>query len=292
LNLDKARKYVFNSKVNIAISVLILASMVLLIIHLAIDFDVKTSRLFNSIDQIFLIIFLIEFLVKIILFRKEYFFGNFGWIDLLAVLPIFAPVIEYYIFKSNVDAMLSANALNITIVMRGLRFVRFLRILRTIRLLKLFHIIGNSTNPDEPKFSIKIPIIFSFIIFIFGYMFILYVENKLESGRTVEMMTIAKNITEDNMSLMLKINPNILIINKGFKYQRTISDKDIMAKYSLADYKRVKFNDCNVLYSVKDITGITKKLEIVMIVSIFLLMICTFLQYTIDIKKISENKPS
>lgn len=286
------KRFLKHPLTDIFISFIIVISLILLLIHKIFDFPVGTDRLFILIDEIFLIFFSLEFILKISFLGKKYFFKDLGWIDLIAALPVFTPLIIYLIFKYNSEALLINDALSITIIFRGFKFIRFLRILRTTRLLKFFKGLKRSEEKalgEEPQFPIIIPVIFSILLLIGSYIFTLTVENILKEKRAENMQLIADNLTKDNMDLLINTNPNILVINKDFKFKRSLSDKEITKNFHTSELERVKRDDLFILYSSRDIVNLINKMESVMIVVIIIFLIYAFLQFNADVGKLKKQ---
>ncbi len=283
-------KFLESNQVNAMVSILIIISLALLVVHKIIDFSVKTDKIFDSMDEVFLIFFSIEFLIKILYLRKKYFIHDLGWIDLLAALPVLTPLIKYLLLRFNVETFLVQETASITIVLRGFRFIRFLRILRTARLLRFFNYAKISNKLNERKSTFTIPVIFSMILLLLGYFLISSIETQLRTQKIYKMNNIMESLTEDNLNLFLKINPDILIIQKGSELERTISDREIKKKYQSFEHSRVKGADSFILFSLKDILDITKKIEVAVVMIVFLFILSIFSQFILDIRRIKKRK--
>ena len=183
-------KFLESNQVNAMVSILIIISLALLVVHKIIDFSVKTDKIFDSMDEVFLIFFSIEFLIKILYLRKKYFIHDLGWIDLLAALPVLTPLIKYLLLRFNVETFLVQETASITIVLRGFRFIRFLRILRTARLLRFFNYAKISNKLNERKSTFTIPVIFSMILLLLGYFLISSIETQLRTQKIYKMNNI------------------------------------------------------------------------------------------------------
>ena len=283
-------KFLESNQVNAMVSILIIISLALLVVHKIIDFSVKKDKIFDSMDEVFLIFFSIEFLIKILYLRKKYFIHDLGWIDLLAALPVLTPLIKYLLLRFNVETFLVQETASITIVLRGFRFIRFLRILRTARLLRFFNYAKISNKLNERKSTFTIPVIFSMILLLLGYFLISSIETQLRTQKIYKMNNIMESLTEDNLNLFLKINPDILIIQKGSELERTISDREIKKKYQSFEHSRVKGADSFILFSLKDILDITKKIEVAVVMIVFLFILSIFSQFILDIRRIKKRK--
>lgn len=285
------KKFLEHPLTNIFISLVIIVSLALLLIHKTLNFTVENDKLLNLIDEIFLIFFSLEFILKMIFLGKKYFFKNLGWIDLIAAIPVFTPLIIYFILKYNSDALLANEALSITIIFRGFKFIRFLRILRTTRLLKFFKNFKKSKvqeTKEEPQFPIAIPVVFSILLLIGSYIFTTSIESILKTQRVQQMEAISDTLTKNNIDLILKTNPNILLINKDFVFKRSLSDKEITKNFHTSELERIKKEGSFLLYSVQDITNLTNKIESIMIIIIVIFLIYAFLQFNADVSKMKK----
>lgn len=284
----KMENFLNHHILNIIISILIIISIFFLLVFRIGEYTVKTQKIFEFIDEIFLIIFSLEFIFKIIFLRKKYFFHGLGWIDFLAAIPVLIPVIKYLILQSNSNAFLENEAVNIAIMFRGLKFIRFLRVLRTARLFKIFTSLSKEM-PHTPKFSITIPVIFSILLLGGGYGFATYTERKLVDDRQIEMANFKNIITENNIQNVLETKKNILILNHGFNFERTMSDADIIENFRTYEYKRIKEPGLYILYSIKDILRVSKNIETFSILIILFFIISVFIQFNIDVQKLHSS---
>lgn len=102
---------------------LLIASIVLLFAMRIVPFSPSTIALLDRIDAVILTIFLIEFTIRAALFGWHYVYREFGWIDLLACLPLLAPVIEMG---------RGFQSLRLARIIRLVRIVRVMRLVRTL----------------------------------------------------------------------------------------------------------------------------------------------------------------
>lgn len=286
----KIKAFLENSKTNLFISILIILSLALLLIHKVGDFDVKTDKTFNFIDQIFLVIFSIEFLIKLAFLRKKYFVTELGWVDLIAALPVFYPLFYYIMLRVNAEMLINQDTVSITIILRGFKFIRFLRIIRATRLLKFFNYVQASDNSNRRKFPFTVPLLFSMVLFVSGYFLISAIETKLKVNKVERMNKVLENLTEENLKEYLDINLDVLIIQKGFNLERRISDKEIKRIYQSFEHSRVKSKNGFILYSTKDIWEISQKIEIAIILVVLLYMFSTFVQFIVELGMIRKRR--
>jgi hypothetical protein len=276
---------------NLPIMVLIFASLVMLIVHNIGDYNVKTDKIFYLVDEIVLLIFTCEFLLKISFLGKNYFFKELGWIDLLAALPVLYPVFNYVVLRINTELLLTYEGESIAIILRGFKFLRFLRIMRAVRLLKVFKYIqmgGDDLN--RRKYSFTVPVVFSMILFVSGFFLISNVENDLRTDKLKMMTKLLETCSKENINKILKIYPDILMIKNGEVFERTISDKEIKKIYEPFEHSTVKTENGFILYSVKGILRISKTIEIAIMIIVFIYIFSTYCQYMIDLSMIKKKR--
>jgi hypothetical protein len=282
-------RFLSNRKTNFFISLFIIASLILLAVQQLGKFSVQSENIFFLIDQYILIFFSFEFLLKLFFLGKYYLITELGWIDFLAALPVITPLVKYLLFQFNIDLIITQEAVTITVILRGFKIIRFLRLMRAARILKVFTNYNNSCNFNNGPFPIAIPVIFSFILLISGYLFMNYIEQRFKSERIIKMEKTFELINEKNIKDLLFISPEILLIQKGNLFDRSISDKSIIKLYQPYEQSRIKSADGFILFSLKDIIDISKKLEFVIMVLITMYMFFTYLQFNQTIK-IFKNK--
>ncbi len=116
---------------NLVVSLLVAASVVLLFVIRLAEMDQETLRLLEITDYVIIAVFTLEFLLKLVFLGRHYFFRDFGWIDLLACLPILSPL--FLVFQ-QLQAL------------RMARLIRFVRLLRLVRLFKMLSMTGEETR--------------------------------------------------------------------------------------------------------------------------------------------------
>lgn len=119
----KIFEFIYAPKVEIGIFLLIILSIVLLVIEVSLPVEgtigwlqgmtaEEAKRFFFKIDVFFSVIFLFEYLIKLWIAPRKWYFVKTNWIDLLAIIPVLR-------------------------VFRIGRAVRLLRLLRLLRLMKI-----------------------------------------------------------------------------------------------------------------------------------------------------------
>lgn len=155
---------------NIALFVVIIASIVFVMLESVQEIDRKYHDFLNVAEWVITILFSIEYIARIITVRKpfKYIFSFYGIIDLLATIPKY------------VSLLLAGS--------QSLVALRALRLLRVFRILKLARYIGESTNLTRAlklsRAKILIFMLFVFILCIILGTIMYLVESSQDSGFT------------------------------------------------------------------------------------------------------------
>lgn len=154
---------------NIALFVVIIASIVFVMLESVQEIDKKYHTFLNAAEWVITILFSIEYIARIITVKKpfKYIFSFYGVIDLLATIPKY------------VSILLAGS--------QSLVALRALRLLRVFRILKLARYIGESTNLTRAlKLSRTKILIFMLFVFILCIILgtIMYLVESSDSGFT------------------------------------------------------------------------------------------------------------
>lgn len=106
-----------------ATNVLVVASVALLFVLRLAQLPEAVRQVLELIDFGVLIVFTIDFLLRLFTFGRAYFFRDFGWVDFLSVIPLLGPLMVQ---------MGQFRALRIA------RLIRLVRIIRVVRLLRSY----------------------------------------------------------------------------------------------------------------------------------------------------------
>ncbi len=111
---------------DIALILLILASVTIVMLETVKSIDLKFHTLFKVLEWVFTIVFTIEYLLRLHVTKRpmKYATSFFGIIDLLAILPSF---LGLFLIGSQIESLLVIRALRLLRVFRVLKMVSFLR---------------------------------------------------------------------------------------------------------------------------------------------------------------------
>lgn len=149
----------------LVINILLVVSIVLLFVTKLIRVDADTLRVLEIIDYLIIAVFSLEFTLKLIFLGRSYFFAEFGWIDLLACLPILSPL---FIVFEQLRAL------------RMARLIRFVRLLRIIRLFKALSLSEESRERIKARFFLSITSV-TLIVILSGAVIITFVVDRFLS---------------------------------------------------------------------------------------------------------------
>lgn len=120
---------VFASRVSLALTNgLVIASVVLLFVLRLAPLSLRWRAALEVADGVFLAVFAVEFALRLFASGRTYLLRDFGWVDLLAVLPILAPLFA------------------LTGQFRALRIARLIRLVRIIRVVRLLRAVGSAES--------------------------------------------------------------------------------------------------------------------------------------------------
>jgi voltage-gated potassium channel len=155
---------------NIALFVVIIASIIFVMLESIEDIDKEYHSLLNIAEWVVTILFTIEYIARVITVKKplKYVFSFFGVIDLLSTIPKY---LSFFFVGSH-----------------SLVALRALRLMRIFRILKLARFIGESTNLSRAvkssRAKISVFILFVFILCIILGTIMYLVESGQNSGFT------------------------------------------------------------------------------------------------------------
>lgn len=102
---------------------LVIASVALLFVLRLVPMAGRAAAILETADFVVLAIFALEFGLRLYAFGRGYFLRDFGWVDLLSVVPIFAPLLA---------SMGQLRSLRIARLVRLVRIIRVVRLVRSL----------------------------------------------------------------------------------------------------------------------------------------------------------------
>ena len=174
---------------NLVISLLVAASIVLLFVIRLVEMDPGTLTLMEIVDYGIIGVFTLEFLLKLAFLGRHYFFRDFGWIDLLACLPILSPL--FLVFE-QLQAL------------RMARLIRFVRLLRLVRLFKMLSLTGEESRERiKTRFYLAITSV-TMIVILAGAVTVTFVVDRfLASENLAYHRLIVESLVDDRRDAYL-----------------------------------------------------------------------------------------
>ncbi|MBP7653681.1 ion transporter [Candidatus Dependentiae bacterium] len=146
-----------------------------LLIHSYFEITPVLQSKFEIYNIIIAVIFLIDVVIRIILFKKEYFFSTEIIIDVLACSDVLTPALR---------------------AIRGIKYTRFIRILRVLRMLRIFRALKTVKHTTQSVLEEKLFNSIS-IILILGFIIISLITAGFIDKRLMSFL-------EDNYSTLVK----------------------------------------------------------------------------------------
>lgn len=264
------RKLVSNKFYNITINFLIIISIILILFEHFVDLDPVTYNLLSNFDTVILILFAFDFTLRLVGGKVRYFLKEYGWIDLLAVLPIINPAVK---------------GLRIIRGLRTLRFMRMLRFLRVIRVIKVIKTATVQDNEVKQRLNLLISSTLMLLLILGGGLILLYVEGILKENDIARERTIV-----ETAGLKLGINqvkeylveqPEVV---KVYEMSEISSDDPFLTSLTISgDFYKANLRSLQIYFSRKKSRRLLAILEAIIIIGIFLItmviIFITSLQY-------------
>lgn len=248
---------VVNNKIfNIIMNIIIVISVIFILVVKIIDVDPATYNILANLDTIILIIFAIDFILRFAAGGKHYFLKEYGWIDLLAVLPIINPVVK---------------ALRIIRVLRTLRFLRILRVLRIIRVLKVIKTSAIVENEKKQNLNLIISSALMLLLILGGGVIIIFTEQILESHDISNEKAIFRTANhienKKEAKKFLKDQPEVV---KVYEIMDIKKDDPFLTSLNISgDIHKEKYKSMYVYFTRKKSRRLLGILEAMLIAGIF-----------------------
>lgn len=266
--METIKKLVKNKQYNRLMSILIVFSMMYIIGEKIFYFDRLSSAILEKIDICILAIFAVDFLLRFIAGKFEYFLKEYGWIDFLATIPILSPAIKSFGFFRT---------------FRTSRMLRFIRILRVMRIMKAVKNNTSSIAKENHNFYLPLSSILMILMIIFGTALIFNyteVSSGLEEQRETTLLLKAAGLdtTEEKATFLLNSNKVIEVLD--------VAELDNLLTYTKKGYKQEdihisRFENSYVVFSRKETNKKISFFEGILYISLFsttilFLLIITF----------------
>lgn len=255
--IQKAISSLVHNKIfTIVMNIVIIVSIIFILVVKIIDVDPETYSLLSNLDIIILIIFSIDFSLRFIAGGKEYFLKEYGWIDLLAVLPIINPVVK---------------GLRIIRVLRTLRFLRMLRFLRIVRVLKVVKSVDVSANKHKQDLSLIISSVLMLMLILGGGVIIIFMEYILTNHDIATEQAIFRTVDQiedkKEAKVFLQSQEQVIKVYELMDYSKDdpfLTSKNISGDIHVEEYRKMR-----VYFSRKQSRRQLGFLEAMLILGIF-----------------------
>lgn len=279
---DSVRKIVYAPVFDFIIVSIIIISTIVLMLEKIFSFNADVRSFLDIFDLVILSIFLVEFVIKMILDGKEYFIKKYGWIDMIATLPILVPILNFIILHFYVNFVLTKAATSTLSGMRIFRILRVVRVIRIVRVLKVLYHAQKYSGSEETaqESSLTVPALSVLLFVILSYIVVVYQENRTVNYITRDKTMLLNLIMPENIDDIFVANQNILILYKDNEVKRRISDKDLKYSYSNDEYVYITDKNQNfMVVSIREQKDLLKFHELFIII-IEIMMILSFLIYS------------
>lgn len=213
-------------------------------------------------DLFFTVEFLARFFNALLNRRvKKYFFAEYGWIDLLASVPLLLVSSGPSVYALWMGVVF-AGAEGILSVLKVVKVVRIARILRILRLLKVFKQIKFIDSKMNQRHTVRIvttvvsTTILAITLFsgVFAFLSIhdVGVRDEEQQIAIANYITVNKELTGDSLNLYCENEKALLLLKSDGKtiYSRE-SNEDFKKYFALADYTYVKNSDYEFFFDLQ-----------------------------------------
>lgn len=264
------RKIVANRVYNFLVNTLIIVSIIFILFEHFVDLQPVTYNMFANFDIAILILFGIDFALRFIAGRVRYLLKEYGWIDLLAVLPILNPAVK---------------GLRIIRGLRTLRFLRLLRFLRVIRVIKVIKTTTVQDNENKQRLNLLISSTLMLLLILGGGLVVLYVEGILKDHDIAKEQAIMESagfkVGIERVKEFLIEQPEVV---KVYEMSEITGDDPFLSSLTISgDFYKANLKSLQIYFSRKKSRRMLAMLEAIIIIGIFLItmviIFITSLQY-------------
>lgn len=249
-------KFVYCLPFEIFILSLVILSISLLIYEKIFDLNPAVYDIFEIIDLVVMIIFAFEFITKLVFRRGKYFLGDYGWIDLLSIIPIFSPALK---------------VLRGVKLLRGMRLVKALRLLRILRILK---VAKKTESVLKQKVFVPTSSVIMIISLVLGFFLVSWQEDTLKRFDEQEFNRVFQELKDLPEETVLQKNEHILAIkkeNRIIAYRYT--PEEIAKNYIEEQYTTINKDGYEITFSVMETYRMTERIELVILLITILTII-------------------
>lgn len=246
-------------------------SIILLILEKAIAQSPGNSGFFFIAEKAILLIFSMDFIFRILFGRKKYFLTGFGWIDLVALAPVFLVIIE----KISIPLMIEMawiDSLGLFTAPWMMNLARSSRMVRVLRLIRGFNLLshGNDTHPLGQYISrsnARTAALCLSVIFITAAVFSQIQEKLIRTQIASTWTGIIAGVTHEDMFYYFSSRQDILYLFCGDAVMRRLPDEKIRANFFTYQYITLKATDENTA-----VISIKKYLRPLILQEIFIIL--------------------
>lgn len=265
-------KRLVRSKVyNIVVNTLIIVSILFILFERFVDLKPVTYNLLFNFDLLILFLFGLDFILRFIGGGVKYLIREYGWIDLLAVLPIINPAVK-----------------GLRIV-RGLRTIRFLRVLRFLRVIRVIKVVKSGTREDsetKQRLNLIISSTLMLLLILGGGGLLLYFEGVLRENDIAREQAILetaelKGRTIAGIKTFLSQQAEVV---KVYEMSEISADDPFLSSLTIrGDFYKSNLKSLQIYFSRKESRRVLALLEAILILGIFIItmiiIFITSLQY-------------
>ncbi|MCG8569716.1 MAG: ion transporter [Spirochaetes bacterium] len=219
--IKRIERVIYNPYFEWFILILVVLSVFMIILEKLIDIPVAAVRVIERIDIIILCIFAFEFFIKLFVRKKNYLTDEYGWVDFLSIIPLFASAVK---------------------ALRGIRFLKGIRLLRTIRMLRILRILRflkifkHSDSILKRKLFLPISTAAMIIILLFGFLLISWQQNLNFRFNRTTYQDIFKRIRKNGAAQVIEENRQLLMVLKNGEILASAISLEAMNHQFLEDH--------------------------------------------------------
>lgn len=259
---------VYSTGFDVCILILVILSIGMLLVEKIFDFTPPVLALLDLIDLVVLVVFTFEFVLKLALKRKEYFLGDYGWVDLLSILPILSPALK---------------ALRGIKLLRGTRLLRVVRLIKMIRLLRFLKFTKKADSVLKQKLFVPLSTAVMIIVLLVGFLFVTWQQGMYVKLNTALHTSIAREFARLPRKAVFEAYPAILLLKERGEVIMERIDEDYLDRFYLEE-QLVRFTpamlgvngtgDIEIVASVKDSYSTVQRTELfIMVISVFIIVV-------------------